>query len=266
MSSNDPQTVMQALPAYLILLDGLLAGDPDDEELLKASARLMNAYAGLLGTQLAMMENQPHEYQNQEQQQIIRTQQRKLNQKALHRMSRAICLYRENYCNLTSLRYAEFKTRVQSSSIDDVDMLYSLGAAWVSWLQVDSDNWNTMAQLPQIKIIMQTVVALDENWQHAGAHMYLGVLNSLLPGMLGGKPDTGNLHFEAVIRLTNGQNLMAKVLYAEYYARLVFDKNLHQRLINEVLNAKDSPPDLVLLNTLAREKAKVLKKSAEEFF
>lgn len=266
MSSNDPQTVMQALPAYLILMDGLLEADPDDEALLKTSAGLMNAYAGLLGSQLALMENQALDKQDQEQLKIIRAQQKKLNQKALARVARAICRYKENFCDLTTIRYSEFKTRLESSSIDDVDMLYSLGAAWVSWLQVNSDDWNTMAQLPQIKLIMQTVVALDENWEHAGAHMYLGVLNSLLPGMLGGKPDTGNLHFEAAIRLTKGKNLMAKVLYAEYYARLVFDEKLHQRLINEVLTSKDSPPDLVLLNTLARQKAKVLEKSAEDYF
>ena len=31
---NDPETVRQAAPAYLVLLDGMIAGDPDNAELL----------------------------------------------------------------------------------------------------------------------------------------------------------------------------------------------------------------------------------------
>jgi len=261
MSNNDSQTVMQGLPAYLILLDGFIESDPEDEDLLFASAKLMNAYAGLIGTQIALMEDED-EFQIQ----ILRAQQKKLTDKALKRSIKAICLYDDDYCGLTNIKYAEFKKRLKDFDEDDIGILYNLGTAWVSWLQMNTDDWNATAQLPQIKLIMETVIQLDESWQHAGAHMYMGVLNSILPASLGGKPETGKKHFESAIKLTDGKNLMAKVLYAEYYARLIFNKKLHEELITEILTAKDSQNNLTLLNTLARQKARALKASAKEYF
>jgi len=45
---------------------------------------------------------------------------------------------------------------------------------------------------------------------------------------------------------------MVKVEYARRYARLVFDRPLHDRLLNEVLQAPASEPGLTLNNTLAQ--------------
>lgn len=261
MSNSDYQTVMQGLPAYLILLDGFIESDPDDEDLLLASAKLMNAYSGLLGSQLDMMAEQD-EYEHE----IIRNQQKKLTDKALKRATKAICLYDDDFCNLTTIKYSDFVLKIKEVEDDDLDVLYSLGTAWASWLQVNTDDWNATAQIPQIKLIMETVIRFDEKWENAGAHMYMGVLNSILPASLGGKPENGKQHFESAISLTQGNNLMAKVLYAEYYARLTFNKSLHEKLIADVLTAKGYQTNLTLLNTLAKQKAIALKASSEDYF
>ena len=47
----------------------------------------------------------------------------------------------------------------------------------------------------------------------------MAVMESLLPPTLGGKPDLAKKHFERAIEISAGTNLMAKVLYAEKYAR-----------------------------------------------
>ncbi len=265
-ANNDPQTVLQALPAYLVLLDALIESDPEDEALLIASSRLMNAYGALLATQQELMSVELEGEQYNYQRNIISRQQKKLSEKALSRAAKAICLYDDNLCNLTTIQYAEFVARLQSVDEDDIDMLYSLGISWASWLQVNSDDWNALAQLPQIKLIMQTVISKDETWDNAGAHMYLGVLNSLLPATLGGKPEQGKMHFEAAIRLTDGKNLMAKVLYAEYYARLTFNSELHKQLVADVLASSETQHEFILLNTLAIQKARALQISAEDYF
>ena len=41
--------------------------------------------------------------------------------------------------------------------------------------------------------------------------------------------------FERAIEISEGKTLMAKVIYARQYARLVFDQELHDRLLQEVL-------------------------------
>ncbi len=65
------------------------------------------------------------------------------------------------------------------------------------------------------------------------------MLNSLRPEAIGGKPEQGRAYFEKAISQSAGHNLYAKTLMAEYYARLMFDQALHDRLLDEVLAIAD---------------------------
>lgn len=265
-ANNDTQTVMQALPAYLLLLDGLIESDPDDEDILLASSSLMNAYSSLLAADIEMMSAENTKNKNVFLENKMKTQRKVLANKSLERASKAICLYDENLCNITNITYSEFAEKIKKTSVDDISILYRLGTSWASWLQSNTGDWNAMAQLPNIKLIMKTVISYNENWDNAGAHMYLGVLNSLIPATLGGKPEVGKNHFESAIILTKGENQMAKVLYAEYYARLTFNEKLHNQLVSEVINYKKSPRQYILTNTIALQKAKALQSSSKDFF
>ena len=40
LNQNDPETARAAIPAYMVLLDGILESDPDDPELLAAAATM----------------------------------------------------------------------------------------------------------------------------------------------------------------------------------------------------------------------------------
>src|SRR5690606_37566919 len=96
--------------------------------------------------------------------------------------------------------------------------------------------------------------------------VYLGVLHSLRPAAVGGTPEQGRAAFERAIELSGGRNLMAKTLYAERYARLLFDRALHDRLVAEVLAADPQAEGYTLANTLAQQRARKLEESADEFF
>ena len=96
--------------------------------------------------------------------------------------------------------------------------------------------------------------------------MYLGVLASLRPASVGGKPEQGKADFEKALALSGGKNQMVRVLYAQYYARLVFDKELHDKLLNEVVAADAHAPGLTLINTLAQQRAKKLLELGKDFF
>jgi hypothetical protein len=47
---------------------------------------------------------------------------------------------------------------------------------------------------------------------------------------------------------------------------LVFDQKLHDRLLNEVLEAKTDVPGYTLSNTLAKKRARELLKSGKDYF
>ena len=59
---------------------------------------------------------------------------------------------------------------------------------------------------------------------------------------------------------------MAKVEYARRYARITYDRPLHDRLLHEVLDADAVEPGLTLSNVLAKRQAKELLGSAESYF
>ena len=59
---------------------------------------------------------------------------------------------------------------------------------------------------------------------------------------------------------------MSKVLYAEMYARLMFDRDLHDRLLKEALDASANAQGLTLMNVVAKKQARQLLISGDDYF
>jgi hypothetical protein len=175
-------------------------------------------------------------------------------------------LRRADFCDRDRISYQDFVPLLDATSADDAPVLYAYAAAWAGWILVRSDDWDAIADLPKVEAAMVRVIALDEGHDSGQAHLYLGVIRTLLPSNLGGKPEEGRLHFERAIELSQGRNLVAKVEFARRYARLMFDRALHDRLLREVLEAEARVPGLVLSNTLAQEEARRLLETADDYF
>jgi len=246
VDQDDLQTVRDGAPAYLLAVDGLIQGASRDTALLLAGARLYGAYAS------AFVED--------------RARARRMWDRALRYARRALCLDLPQVCELASGPFDAFAESLQSVGSRDVDTLYGFAAAWAGWVQAHSDDWGAIAAVPKLQASMERVVTLDDAHDGGGAHLYLGVLYSQRPAGLGGQPERGREHFERAVALSQGRNLMAKVYYARQYARLVFDRPLHDRLLREVVGTDPATPGLTLSNTLAQEQARKLLAGADEFF
>lgn len=246
LEQNDPETVEAGAPAYLLLIDGLIRDNPKSEDLLRAGAKLYNAYAGVFVKDAERAQ--------------------RLTGKSRDYAERALCRHRTGLCGLGKRPYDDFRAALSGLDNDDVPALFAFASAWAGWIQARSGDWNAVADLAKVRAAMERVVELDETHEHGGAHLYLGVMTTLLPPALGGKPEEGRRHFERAIFLSQGRDLMAKVEYARRYARLVFDRPLHDRLLNEALQAPVSAPGLTLSNTLAQRAARELMKSADSYF
>jgi len=233
-------------PAYLIAIDGLIEGDPDSETLLLAGARLYVAYASAFVVE-------PRRFQ-------------RLTLRAKSYGERALCVRRSSLCDPARLPFDDFELALAETRPKDVDALFGLGSAWASWIQANSGDWNAIADIPRVQALMERVVLLRPDYESGGAHLYLGVLYTLRPESMGGKPELGRRHFESAIDLSDGRNLAAKVLFARQYARLVFDRALHDRLLNEVVNSDPSAKGFTLSNVLAQEEAHELLADADEYF
>lgn len=246
INNDDLATVKAGAPAYLLMLDSFIEGDPEDTNMLISAANLYGAYAGV----------------------FVKDEQRakRLTEKAFGFVLRASCLKFPSSCNLKTVKYPEFEKVIEQFEKQDIELLFTLGTSWAAWIQNRSGDWKAAAMLSRVTKIMQHALKLDEKYKFGQIHLYLGVLNTLLPPALGGKPKVGQRHFEKAIAISQGNNLMAKVLYAEKYARLIFDQKLHDKLLKQVLKTEPRVRNFTLTNMLAQNQAKALLKSGKDYF
>ncbi|MBW2250717.1 MAG: hypothetical protein JRF60_08825 [Deltaproteobacteria bacterium] len=241
LNNDDLATVESGGPAYLLMVDGLVQGEPDNVSLLSSAAKLYTAYTSVFIKD--------------------KVRAKKLTDKALNYAFRAVCSRRPEACSMRSSRYQTFVDIIAEMNVKDVPVLYSLGEAWAGWIQAHKDSLIAIAELSRVEAIMKRVV-----YEDGGAHFYLGVFSTLLPPALGGRAEEGRKHFEKAIEISGGRNLMVKVTFARQYARLMFDRKLHDRLLLEVLKADPNFPGYTLINTLARQEAQELLDSADNYF
>ena len=95
---------------------------------------------------------------------------------------------------------------------------------------------------------------------------FLAVLDTIRPPALGGDFDAGRAHYERALVVSGGRDLSIKVDFARYYARTLYERELHDRLLNDVVNAQAEQPGYTLFNTLAQEEALELLESADDYF
>lgn len=243
---DDPETIQQALPAYMVLVSSMIRSDPDNIDLLITGSTLYSAYASVF------VENKQRK--------------RMLAQRAYDYASHALCIRKVSTCDARQQSYHHYEQLLKQFGKEDVAILFSYSSAWAGLIQASSSDWNAVAELPRVKASLERVIKLDETVSNGDAHVYMGVLESLLPPTMGGKSDLAKKHFEKAIKISKNTNQMAKVLYAEKYARLIFDRELHDTLLREVAAADIGESKHRLVDVIAQQRAQKLLASASDYF
>ena len=246
MNQDDPELVRDGAPAYLLMLDSFVEGAPENEAVLSAAAELYSAYG-------VVFVDDPNRA-------------RKLTSRGRAYGQRSICAADEEACGIWDLPFEEFTIALQVIDRKNVPELYTFGLSWIAYIQAHSDDWNALAKLPQAKAVLQRIQVVDPQFQEANIEHFLGVLETIRPPALGGDFEAGLAHFKRAILISDGKDLGVKVDYARYYARTLYDRELHDQLLNDVLEADPVQPGLTLFNTLAQEEAMALLNSAEDYF
>lgn len=246
LNQTDPETVRDGAPAYLLLLDSLVESNPDDKQVLQAAAELYASYG-------AVFADDPERA-------------KRLTTRAREYGARSLCLQFRPSCEWDQADYSEFEATVAGLGPGDADALFSYSLSSLAFIRAHSDDWNSLAELPRMEILLERLLQVDGGEYEAQLYTYLGILATLRPPALGGEPEQARDYFEKAIRLTAGQDLSVKVEYARGYARLLYERELHDRLLTEVLAADPVAPGFTLTNTLAQRDAKALLQSADDYF
>jgi tetratricopeptide (TPR) repeat protein len=246
MNQDDPETVRDGAPAYLLLLDSFIAGFPDDPAMLAAAAELYAAYGVIFVADAERAD--------------------RLTQRALSYGQRSLCASNQLACGIHDLSFKEFEVILQKLDKKDAASLFTYGLSSIAYIKAHSDDWGAMAKLPGAEAALNRVKVLDPGYQAVQVEHYLAVLNTIRPPALGGNFEAGKAYYERALTLSGGKDLSINVDYARYYARTLYDRELHDRLLKEVISAEPNQDGYTLFNTLAQREAQELLDSADDYF
>jgi tetratricopeptide (TPR) repeat protein len=246
LNQDDPELVRDGAPAYLLMLDSFVEGAPENGAVLISAAQLYSAYG-------IVFVDDP-----------IRS--RKLTNRGRSYGQRALCVANGKACGIWDLNYDEFMTRLTSLGAGNIEALYTFGLSWIAYIQAHSEDWSALAKLPQAKATFLRVQEIDPKYEQAKIEHFLAVLDTIRPPALGGDFEAGLKHYERAMSLSGGYDLSIMVDFAKYYARTLYDRELHDTLLNEVLDADPVQTGYTLFNTLAQTEAQDLLDSADDYF
>jgi hypothetical protein len=246
LNQDDPETVRAGAPSYMLLLDSFLEGDPNNPKLLSAAATLYASYG-------AVFAHDP-----------VRAA--RLTSRARGYAQDAMCESYAPSCGWPDSNYDEFVATLDGVTSRQSEYLYTYGFATLAYLRAHSEDWNSLAELPQVEALFNRYLEIEGDDAESAVHTYMGILLTLRPPSLGGKPEEAREHFETAIAMSGGKDLSAKVEFAKGYAKLLYERELHDRLLGEVVDASPYADGLTLSNVMAQEEAERLLAEADDYF
>lgn len=245
---KDTRVIREGMPAYLMLMDGMVEALPDNERLLISAAQGYATFAG------AFIESQDRAYANMLYGRAKNYALRSLEQRGIK--------------DPASRPFEDFEAAVNDlDRQEDVPYMFWAAACWGSWIRLNMGSMEAMAELPRVEVLMKRALILDEAFYYGGPHLFMGLWYGSRPKMAGGDLNLARKHFLKAIELGAGKFLMAYIYYAEYYAKKIFDKALYVSTLENVLKTPaDIVPELTLLNSIAHQRATQLMQEADEYF
>lgn len=242
---KDIDLVCEGSPSYLLLLDSMLVSSPDSKGMLLTATKAYSGFStalaecGATDMRIDAVTAKSHQY-------------------GLRLLAHHLPLDKNgNY----SFKKGEtgFDEALSALKLSDMEDVFWGTIGWLSWVQSQKGSPVSIADMAVIEKIMTRLLALDESYQGGAIHLFFGTYHALKPAMFGGRPDLSKEHFERALLLSNRRSLITQTTYAQTYARNVFDQELHDSLLNEVLAFDiDEAPEFALTNQIAKKRAKKL--------
>lgn len=241
---SDIDLVCEGASSYLLMIDSMIESDPHNRELLKIGTQ---SYSGTVAALKSC--GAPEE------------RLRALSAKAAYYGKTLL----STMLPINDNDHEQLDAALQKRSKSDAEVLFWGSFGWLTWIELQKGAPAAMVDLVVVEKIMNQVLELDESVERGSPHLFFGALYGSKPPMIGGDPERSRFHFERALELSERSFLMIQVLFAETYSRMIFDRELHDRLLEEVLSFEvDQAPESRLSNQIAKRRARELLE--ENFF
>ena len=148
---------------------------------------------------------------------------------------------------------------------DDIMAIYWTASNLGKWAR--GQGFATLVKYKgYVAAMMTQALALDETAFYAGPPRYWGAYYAAAPGFAGGDMGKAREMFEKT-KSMNPEYLGTYVLYADYYAKKVQDKDLFRSLLQHVLDTPaDVLPEMLPEQNVEKQKAQRLMDTIDDLF
>ncbi len=236
--NNDVELVRDALPASLIQMDGIIEASPNNTKYLVMAAEAYNGYS------FVFLESEDRE------------RAMKMYAKSRDYALRALS-QKKKFAQALDGPLEPFVQSLSVFNKSDVPALFWGASSWLSWAGLNVDDPEIFLALPKIRAMLKRSMELDDTFKYGAAHTVMGVLHASRPVAHGGKPELAQAEFDKAFAISDGKMLVFYLMYAQYYAYQIQDRQLYVDTLNYVISApEDLLPEMTFINSAAKKKAR----------
>ena len=261
---TDLELAAQAIPSNLKMIEALLEVTPDNPDLLFLACYSYTLYAsGFVDEKIDIADKQ-YDFEKKD---LLIIRANDYYERAIGFGLKLIAQTRKTFPEAFEQDLESLSSELKVFKKKHVPALFWTAYAWVSLINLQPNDPDKLAKLPNVELIMQRVMELDENYFCGGAHMFYGAYYGGRPKILGGDPVKAKQHLERAIEISRGKYLMPKFLLAKYYAVQAQDRECFEQTLREIISApRDLFPEQSLANQLAKRNAERYLGYADELF
>ncbi len=262
-TEDDPELVRDAVPFGLKTMEGLLAADPKNEDLLLAlcSGFTQYAYAFVAAdAEAADLDGKLAESK------ALRARAKRLFLRARDYGLRGLDEQRDGLGKrLKTMK--DLPAALALGRKEDVPLLYWTASAWTLSIVSGKADLGLVAELPAPVAMMERALALDEAWSEGSIHEFFIAYDATRSEREGGGAARVRGHHDRALQLSMNQKLGPRVSLAEGLLVQTQDRAGFTAALEEVLKADvDAAPRLRLVNTLAQRRARLLLEHVDDLF
>jgi len=252
----------EAVPATIVQLEGILRIVPDNDSILAQLSQAYMGYAyGWVEADVEALEFEEEYDEADVQRQRIRT----MYLRAMDLTRDRIRLRDEgiDYAVKGTVEELDAWLHEAFQEKQDAEVLLWHGYAWGSYINAAKDDMEAVADLAYAKAFVERSIELDPDYYHAAGYTFMGVATA---SEMAADLDEAKLYFEKALDRTERRALLTQVNMARYYAVKTGNRELFDTLLAEVMEAQDPLPEARLSNRMARVRAAMYLKNADQLF